>query len=320
MSKIGTDISQDWFDCCIRGKEGFKRARFDNNGNGFNDLHKWLKKHGLAKPQLFMEATGRYWYDLANWAFKHGWLVTVVNPRCIRKFADSRLQYNKTDKLDAECILRFAEGAQPGELRSWTPPEKAQQELKELQMEIAGLEKMIGQERNRLKSGIKNQSVIETIRTTLRFLETQKKTLEKQALTIIKQDEKLGNAYKVLKRIKGFGDKTLRVLLARIDFDRFQKGRQLVAFAGIAPKKWESGKGRKSEHISRVGHADLRSALYLPAIAAMTHDPEMAKLKQRLKEQGKRGKVIICAVMATLLRKAFALVRDSRKVVEPQPA
>lgn len=311
MSIVGIDISEGWFDCCIRVGEVFKRAQFTNDSSGFNNLHKWLKKQAVVEPQIFMEATGRYWCDLANWAFKHGWLVTVVNPRCIRAFADSRLQYNKTDKLDAECILRFAEGARPGELRNWTPPEKAQQELKELQMEIAGLGKMIGQERNRLKSGVKNQTVKETIRKTLEFLEAQKKALEERALEVIKQDKKLGAEYKTLKRIKGFGDKTIRILLARVDFARFRKGKQLVAFAGIAPRKWESGKGRKSEHISRVGHADLRSALYLPAVVAMTHDPEMAKLKQRLESQGKANKVIICAVMATLLRKAFALVRDS---------
>jgi len=312
MNKVGIDISEAWFDCCVRVGRTLRRARFTNNGKGFNDFLKWLKKLGLSKFQLFMEATGRYWNDLANWAFKHGMLIVVLNPRCIRAFAESRLHYNKTDKLDAECILCFAEGARPGELRNWTPPEKAQQELKELQMEIAGLTKMIGQERNRLKSGVKNQTVKEAIRNTVKFLEGQKKALEVRALEIIKKDKKLGNEYKVLKSVKGFGDKTIRLLLARIDFEKFQKGKQLVAFAGIAPRKWESGKGRKSEHISRVGHADLRSALYLPAIVAMTHDPDMVELKQRLESQGKASKVIICAVMATLLRKSFALIRDSR--------
>jgi len=302
MNKVGIDISENWFDCCLRTVQSFKRAQFKNDGTGFNDLHKWLKRNEITTPQLFMEATGRYWNDLANWAFKHGWRVTVVNPRCIRKFAESRLQYNKTDRLDAECILRFAEGAQPDELREWTPPEKAQQELKELQMEIAGLQKTIGQERNRLKSGLKNPLVKETIRRTLKFLETQKKALEKRALLVIKQDEKLRKDYKTLTQVKGLGDTTIRVLLARIDFDRFKKGRQLVAFAGLAPQKWQSGKSRKNEHISRVGHADLRSALYLPAVVAMTHDSEMAKLKQRLESQGKTGKQVICAVMATLLR------------------
>jgi hypothetical protein len=67
------------------------------------------------------------------------------------------------------------------------------------------------------------------------------------------------------------------------------------------------------ERISRVGHADLRAALYFPAVVAMTHDPEMAEYKRHLEQRGKNTNVIICAIMARLLRKAFALIRDSRR-------
>jgi len=261
-----------------------------------------------------MEATGRYWDDLAMWAYKLGWKVTVVNPRCIRSFAESRLKYNKTDKLDAECILLFAEGAREGDLRQWHPRSAAERELKELQMGINGLAKEIGQQQNRLKSGIKSAALKDSIKRTIEFLQKQKTELEIMAMQLIKGDPKLLELYKILRQIKGFGDKTIRMLIARIDFDSFTKGRQLVSYAGLGTATWESGKSvRKKGHISRVGHADLRCGLYFPAVVAMTHDPEMIQLRQRLEGRKKESKEIICAVMATLLRKAFALVRNARK-------
>lgn len=320
MNIIGIDVSQDWFDACVRVGNEPKWAQFSNNGKGRNELHKWLKKHDIKMPQLFMEATGRYGEDLAVWAHKHDWQVTIINPRCIRKFAESRLQYNKTDKLDSFCILRFAEGLEPGEVKTWKPKSHVHRELTELHLEIAGLEKIIGQERNRLQSGLKSQIVKRSIRTTVEYLKSQKENLEKMAIQLIKQDPELFKLYKILKPVIGFGDKTIITLLAKVDFARFRKGRQLVAFAGIAPRKWSSGSSvRKRESISRVGHATLRNSLYFPAVVAMTHDPLMAAFKERLEKKGKAKKAIICAVMATLLRKAFALVRDaSRQTVAPQ--
>lgn len=315
---VGIDISAEYWDACIRVDDSLVRARFSLVGaKGFSECHKWLKKHDVQNPHFVMEATGRYWTKLAQWAQRQRWKVTVQNPRCIRKYADSKLQSNKTDALDAEVILRFAEASEPGELRLWRQPSKAGFDLKDVQLEITGMKKMIGQERNRLKCGLHSDVVKRTIRDNMVYLRTQIKALYTQALMLIETDEQLQTRYDQLLSIKGFGIVTVVLLLAKIDFDAFEKGRQLVKFAGLEPVQWQSGKSiRKKDRILRVGHADLRCALYLPAVVAMTHDVGIREFVERHAERKTPAKVVICAVMARLLRTAFSLVRDDRKYTE----
>jgi len=314
MTNVAIDIGQESFDACFESECRRKKAEFKNTGSGRNEFHKWLRKHNVAEVHIFMEATGRYGEQLATWAYALGWKVTLINPCRTRRFAESEGIYNKTDSIDSECILDFSNSARAINLRLWKPKSSAEMEVKEIHMELLGIEKMIGQERNRSKSCIATGLIKLCISQNIEHLKAQKERLERSALQVIKSDDKLHHDYKILRQIKGIGDKTAIKILAKVDFDAFTKGRQLVGFAGLAPKKWESGKSvRKKEIISRVGHADLRSALYFPAIVAMTHDPEMAEYKRHLEQQGKPKKVIICAIMARMLRKAFAMIRDSKR-------
>lgn len=311
---VGIDIAQEDFQVIIRTSSGFCTGKFGNEEKYFSKLGTWLTNNGVEKPHLVMESTGRYGRNLAKWACEQGWKVTMLNPRQSREFASSQLKYNKTDKIDAKVLLRFGESAEFGELRLWTPPSKAKEELQEVHMLLQATKKMITQERNRLKSGLASSYAQERLELHISYLKNQEKLLEKKAKSIIMSDDKLKKTYKQLLTVIGFGPPTVITLIARIDFDQFGKGRQLIAYAGLVPRIWESGKSiKKRAAISRVGHSCLRSSLYWPAISAMRHDPQLRDYVRRLKNEGKPGKVIICAVMNKLLLTAFALVRDDRE-------
>ena len=317
---VGIDMSMETFDVGISVGKKTLVQRFTVRNSGLNQFRNWLRKNNIHNPHLWIEATGRYWEGLAEWAVKVGFKVTVVNPRCIRHFAISKLKLNKTDPLDARTILRFGECAEDGEFRSWKPKTAALKELRDLQVEIVGLNKAIGQERNRLKCGLTSEIVKDSIKQTIAMLTSQKKRLQKESSRLIKSDAQLKGTYGVLKTIRGFGDVTIAFLLAKIDFGAFSKGRQLVKFAGLDSIRFESGKSvKKKERISRTGHADLRSALYWPAIVAIRDDEATAAFAQNIVARN-CNMVAICAVMARLLRIAFARVRDSRKVFAQMPA
>lgn len=56
----------------------------------------------------------------------------------------------------------------------------------------------------------------------------------------------------------------------------------------------------------------MRKALYMPALSALRANPQLTEFAQRLKQAGKPGKVIVCAVMRKLLRLMFAILKSGK--------
>src|SRR5581483_3249132 len=227
---VGTDMSKDSFDVAIRIGERFHQAKFDNTLQGFNRFLKWLKKLTLCQPRIWMEATGRYHEALASWATEQGYQVIVANPRAVRRFAQSRQTHHKSDSCDARMIAHFGE-SDPPKVRPWKLQSSVKLELRDLQLEVDGLKKIISQEQNRMKCGLHSVTVIETINENIDFLRGRIKRLREECVRLIEGDRDLSKVYAGLMSIKGIGSITAIVLIVRIDFDAFQKGRQLVKYA-----------------------------------------------------------------------------------------
>jgi len=92
---------------------------------------------------------------------------------------------------------------------------------------------------------------------------------------------------------------TIPRLLAELDdLEKFNHVREMVAFIGLAPREKLSGSSVKGKpRLSKIGHARLRKALYMPALVSIQCNPVMIAFYNRLKEKGKNGKVIVCAIM-----------------------
>lgn len=314
-TNVSADVAKKTFEAAIVFNQGKITRGFALNKSGVNEFRNWLKKHDIELVHLWIEATGRDSNALAQLAYDKGWQVTIVNPRCIRHFAKAKLKLNKNDKLDAKVILAFANSTELGEFHTWKPKTNAQNELRDVQVEILGLKKSLTQERNRSKCGIVSEFVRQSIARTINHLKERIKALQKESMRLIRSDSTLLRTYRVLEKVPGFGPVTIAFLLGKVDFDAFRKGRQLVKFAGLNTIEWESGTSVwKRPRISRAGHADLRSALYWPAIVAIRDDEDTAEFARQIEERSKCKMVAICAVMARQLRIAFAKVRDDRRV------
>jgi len=108
---------------------------------------------------------------------------------------------------------------------------------------------------------------------------------------------------------------TIASILAELDdLGRFKRVRELVAFIGLAPKETLSGTSIKGKpRLCKTGNARLRRALYMPALVSIRYNPLMIAFYQRLKERGKNGKVIVCAIMRKLVHIIFGVLKSGKK-------
>ncbi|MGB4860342.1 MAG: IS110 family transposase, partial [Dokdonella sp.] len=56
----------------------------------------------------------------------------------------------------------------------------------------------------------------------------------------------------------------------------------------------------------------LRRALYFPAMVALKHNPIIRTFGERLKSNGKRGKVLLCAAMRKLMHLIFGVLKNQQ--------
>jgi len=187
---LGIDVSKDHFDVALYDADGEYRdsGNFSNNKTGLKKLNKWLQKREVSSLHACMEATGRYGDLLALTLYNQGHSVSVVNAARISKYAESKLQRNKTDPADAKNIADFCLTQKPP---LWEPLPEEVQELQALCRRLTALIKNRTQEQNRLQSGLVSNAVKFSVEAHIAFLNEQIAQLEKQIKQHIKQHSSL---------------------------------------------------------------------------------------------------------------------------------
>ena len=316
-SIVGIDIAKDSFAAALLKSNGQKAYRnFSNNKRGFKALSRWLAGQPGNQVWAAMEATNRYWLAVATYLYEAGHQVSVVNPARIKKYGESKLQRNKTDKLDAYLVADFCLTQRPA---CWTPLPENLQLLQDLGRRLKALIKQRTQEQNRLKSAPDNAFIRRTIKQHIAFLNKQIKATQAEMDAVVKADESLVNDQQLLLSIPGIGLTTANRILGELgDVARFKNADQAVAYVGLSPRRHESGTSvNKKAKLSKMGSRRLRSALYMAALTAMRHNPRIQPFVQRLRHQKKHVMVIICAVMKKLIRYAYAVLKH-RRPFDPQ--
>jgi transposase len=271
----------------------------------------------LAVPTptlIVLEATGAYHASVTSALVAAGLPVAVVNPRQIRRFAESVGQLAKTDRLDAALLARFAATVQPP-VRAL--PDAATQELAALIDRRRQLLEMLTMERNRLP--VARGSVQASLRQTIRALERALAALEDETDRWIKDSPVWRAREDLLTSVPGIGPQTARALIARLDELGRTSSREIAALVGVAPFAQESGRWRGQRRI-RGGRADVRTLLYMAALTAARCNPVIRALYRRLRAAGKPTKVALTACMRRLLVIVNAMVRKNERWQATAPA
>lgn len=313
--QLGIDVAKAKLDCALRLPEGKLRHKVvENTPAGFWALRAWLDKQGVGTLHVCMEATSTYWEPIAE--FLAGFervTVSIVNPAQIKAFATSRMVRTKTDKADAKLIAEFCAERCPA---PWQAPTPAEQALRALVLRLEALHAMHTQESNRLE--VARPAVKDGIAKHLQWLDQEIALVAQAIRDHIDRDPTLRDQQRLLDSVPGLGERTIAVLLAFYATPgRFGNARQAVAFAGLDPRQPESGSSVKGKpRLSKVGHAFLRKALYMPAMVTLYRTAWGKQFRSRLTLAGKPPMLIIAAMMRKLLHVAFGVLK-SGKIFNP---
>lgn len=119
----------------------------------------------------------------------------------------------------------------------------------------------------------------------------------------------------LVKSVPGIGDKLAAVLVAEIgDARQFHDAKQLVAYAGLDPGIFSSGKfTATSSRITKRGSKRLRRALYLAVQCGIRRsaNSRMKEYYDKKRKEGKPYKVVVIACANKLLHHVYAILSKS---------
>ncbi len=311
---IGFDVSKLTFDVAFQEKgEKFSYFIFSNNTKGFIKLMRIIDKEDYC----VMEATGPYYLFLAQFLFKHGIKVSVVNPLQIKHFVRMRMVKAKTDKKDAMMIALYGQSEQPG---LWQPDEPVIMQVQQIHTAIEGLQKQATMLNNQLEAFSRlpdcDKKVMHELKALLKTIKLKIAKLEARIHEMIK--EHYTRTFNALTSIPGIGPKTAVILIAITNnFQKFDNAKKLSSYIGLVPRIYSSGTSVNGKrHITKIGNKYARKLLYLCTWSAKKYNSQCVEMYERLSEKGKPERVIKIAIANKLLRQAFAIGSKLNKYEE----
>ena len=301
---FGVDISKDVFDV-YGSKKGHNQ--FNNDASGFKSFKKSLPKKAL----VIMEATGYYHYRLAQFLYKQGVLVSVVNPLSVKRFIQMKLAKVKTDKSDAKAICEYGK---INKVPLYTALTDVQSECFQLFRLMDNFLKKRTATKNKIHGedvlGVPSKWVYRSLKRDKKHLDKEILGIEKRLLSLVKQDQQV--QLTLLQSIPGIGLKMALFLIIVTDgFKKFETASQLCSYAGITPTIRESGSSvRGRSRISKVGNRKLRNLLFLCSLTACKYNKGCNAVYERIVNKGKSKKLALMAVSNKLIKQSFAIAKS----------
>ena len=147
--------------------------------------------------------------------------------------------------------------------------------------------------------------------------------LQEQIKTVDQKLDELGEKdHRVirLRTIPGVGPRLAELVVAVIDDPgRFKNGRQVSSYAGLVPRRYQSGAMDRSGRISKAGCGKLRKLLLEIAWGMLQYNPRGQQVFARIsKGQKSRRKQAAVALARRVLVWCWAMLRDGKDWREVQ--
>lgn len=259
----------------------------------------------LDVRRVVLEAIGPYAQRLVDALGLAGFEVGIVNPRRIKAYRDAEGGRAKTDRLDAGLIARFAlkmiDAVRP-------LPSPAQNRLKALSLRRRQLVEMIAMEKVRLKQALE-PILADSHRAAIADLGALLARVEAELGQSLAADPDLARTLAILTSIPGIGVRIATLLVTDLP-ELGQTDRKAIAsLAGLAPHVSQSGNAPPRAAISG-GRPCVRAGLYMAALVAARHNPDLRPEYEAMRRAGKPAKVALIALARKLVVLANALVKS----------
>lgn len=310
---VGIDVSKKTIDAYCYQAQVHKE--FVNDLIGYKRLLKWvLKETKTSKVFYCFENTGYYSLKLALYLHSQDIVYVEESPLKIKR--SSGVVKEKTDKLDAKLIARYAwlyrEELQPSTVKSMSHLELGR--LLALRDQLvrnnAGLKGTLKEMKVLLSSPTTDFGCI-SLKRSIDYLSKQVKGIEDRIKEIITADDSMNKNYELLSSLKGVGLVVACQLIYHTgNFTRFASWRAFSSYCGTAPFEHRSGTSihrRKQCHY--LGDRKMKSLLSMASVSAIQHDSELRLYYKRKLAEGKDKMLAINNVRNKLIARAFAVVK-----------
>jgi len=298
---VGIDVGQAFLDVAISDER--QPSRFTNDEDGIGQL---LHALSTRRVQLVvMEATGGYQKRALATLVQAGIAAVAVNPRQVRDFAKALGKLEKTDCIDAQVLMLFAERVRP-EPRAI--PDAVTAEFQELLGRRRQIIEMLVAEKNRLHQA-HSSKVQKNIKAHMEWLKKQLRDTDKELKTRVEECPVWNAKVELLESMPGVGRVTTLTLLSALPELGTLNRKEIAKLAGLAPLCRDSGR-HSGKRETWGGRAVARTALYMATLVATRHNEPIRAFYARLVAAGKPKKVALVACMRKLLTILNAKMRD----------
>ncbi len=250
---------------------------------------------------------------------EQGFILLQANPSKASQYAKALNLVHKTDKSDATMLARYGHDQQHSLCR-WQPEPVESRALKAMLRRLEALEQDLQREENRFEaanfSGA-SARVIQSLEDMIAVLKDEIDKLTQEIDDHIDGHPSLKKNRKLLQSISGVGVVVSRVMVSLLACKNFKNAKQFSAYLGLIPKLKESGKQAGKTTLSKQGPSYVRVKLYMAAVVAGQHNPDIKAQKTRLLQQGKNKMQALGAAMRKLAQICFGVVKTQTEY-QPQ--
>ena len=304
----GIDVSGDTLDICYQTAAGvLEWFKCVNGVGGFTEIWKLTCKN----YHFIMESTGVYQLPFCFFLESKKGMYSVVNALQIKRYIQTKLERNKTDKKDAFHICMYGVDHNPA---CYEMPSHLYFECRAINNAIETITTEITSFKNKLHSlsklEIDSKVIVTGYKKILRDLQGELKKFEAE---LYKKLEAWQPALvKQVRSVVGIGKRATAILIVTTQgFKHTQTYQQLISYAGLSPKEYSSGSSiRGKVRICKQGGSLLRHTLYMCALNAKQTNGACKELFDRLVAKGKNKKLAVIAVANKLLKQVFGVVKN----------